>query len=168
MQLYLVQHGQAMKKDQDPTRPLTDEGRAAAQRAAALASRLGVQVTEIRHSNKLRALQTAEELSLALSAPTQQVSGLGPNDDINPLAREVASTDENLMIVGHLPFLSRLAAFLLCRNESLPAVEFENAGIVRIDRREGGRWSLRWAIPPAISVCSDDTFPSHIKESGIL
>jgi phosphohistidine phosphatase len=152
MQLYLVQHGQAMKKDQDPTRPLTDEGRAAVQRAAKLASRLGVQVTEIRHSDKRRALQTAEELSSVLSAPRRQVSGLGPNDDINPLAREVASTNENLMIVGHLPFLGRLAAFLLCRDESLPAVEFQNAGIVRLDRREEGRWSLRWAIPPSTAM----------------
>ncbi len=152
MQLYLVQHGQAMKKDQDPTRPLTDEGRAAAQRVAGLASRLGVQVTEIRHSDKLRAVQTAEELAMALSAPRRKISGLGPNDDINPLAREVASTDENLMIVGHLPFLGRLAAFLLCGDESLPAVEFENAGIVRLDRREEGRWSLRWAIPPSTAM----------------
>ncbi len=149
MQLYLVQHGQAMKKDQDPTRPLTDEGRAAAQRAAELASRLGVQVTEIRHSDKLRAVQTAEELALELSVPRREVSGLGPNDDIHPLARDVALTGDNLMIVGHLPFLGRLAAFLLCSDENLPAVEFENAGIVRLDRREGGRWSLRWAIPPA-------------------
>ncbi len=120
-----------------------------AQRAAELASRLGVQVTEIRHSDKLRAVQTAEELALELSVPRREVSGLGSNDDIHPLARDVALTDDNLMIVGHLPFLGRLAVFLLCSDESLPAVEFENAGIVRLDRREGGRWSLRWAIPPA-------------------
>jgi hypothetical protein len=43
-----------------------------------------------------------------------------------------------------------LAAALLCQDESMPVVAFQQAGIVRLDRGEGGRWSLNWALPPDI------------------
>ncbi|MFQ5789328.1 MAG: phosphohistidine phosphatase SixA [Acidobacteriota bacterium] len=150
MELYLVQHGEAMTKDQNPERPLTEQGMATARRVAALASRLGVQVAEIRHSEKLRAVQTAQVFEQALGAPCKQAPGLTPNDDINPVRREVASRPGNLMLVGHLPFLSRLAGALLAQDESLPVVGFQMAGLVRVDRREDGRWSLRWLLPPEV------------------
>jgi phosphohistidine phosphatase len=150
MQLYLVQHGQATSKEVDPKRPINEEGRAAIQRSAELASRLGVEVSEIRHSDKLRAVQTAEVLGRALQAPCKQTAGLGPNDDVSSLAQELSASTDDLMIVGHLPFLGRLASQLLCQVDSAPTVEFQNAGIVRLDRREDGSWSLRWAIPPSV------------------
>jgi phosphohistidine phosphatase len=115
---------------------------------AELAARLNIEVADIRHSGKLRADQTAEALEQVLGVKRRQVPGLGPNDDINPVAREVSSLEESIVIVGHLPFLGRLAAFLLCQDESLPVVAFKNAGIVRLDRNEDGRWSLVWNIPP--------------------
>jgi phosphohistidine phosphatase len=107
-------------------------------------------VAEIRHSEKLRAIQTAEELARALGAPARVVSGLGPNDDISPLRREVSWSEKNLMIVGHMPFLGRIAASLLCQDESLSVVAFRKGGIVRLDRLEGRRWTLSWAIPPEV------------------
>jgi phosphohistidine phosphatase len=150
MQLYLVQHGPALSEDQDPTRPLSKVGLHLAKRSAAHAARLGVRVSEIRHSDKLRAAQTAREFEAALAAPRRETEGLHPNDDVSRLRRDVQSLDDNLLIVGHLPFLVRLAAALLCQDESMPVVAFQQAGIVRLDRDEGGRWSLMWAIPPDI------------------
>jgi len=150
MQLYLVQHGPALTKEEDPNRPLSEAGQKLAKRSAAHAARLGVRVSEIRHSDKLRAAQTAEAFEAALGAARRQAEGLAPNDDVSGIRREVQSREENLMIVGHLPFLGRMAAALLCQDESMPVVAFEQAGVVRLDRDEGGRWSLRWAIPPDI------------------
>jgi phosphohistidine phosphatase len=150
MQLYLVQHGQSLSEDEDPTRPLSKVGLHLAKRSAAHAARLGVRVGEIRHSDKLRAAQTAREFEAALGAQRRETEGLHPNDDVSRLRRDVQSLADNLMIVGHLPFLSRLAAALLCQDESMPVVAFQQAGIVRLDRDEGGRWSLMWAIPPDI------------------
>jgi phosphohistidine phosphatase len=147
MQLYLVQHGVALSEEQDRTRPLSEEGRAAARRSAEAASRLGVQVTEIRHSSKLRAAQTAEEFERALGVPRREVAGLAPKDDIEPVARELVSAKDDFMIVGHQPFLGHLAAFLLCGDAHLPVVGFANAGLVRLDRSEVGRWTLRWNLP---------------------
>jgi phosphohistidine phosphatase len=150
MQLYLVQHGPALPKEESPSRPLSEEGHRLAKQSAAHAARLHVEVGEIRHSNELRAVQTAEEFEASLGAPRRAAEGLAPNDDVSGLRREVQSRADSLMVVGHLPFLSRLAAALLCQDESMPVVAFEQAGIVRLDRGEGGRWSLRWALPPDI------------------
>jgi phosphohistidine phosphatase len=150
MELYLVQHGAAETKEEDPNRPLNETGRALSKRAAAHAARLGVRVAEIRHSTNLRAMQTAEELESALGAPRREVEGLDPDDDVSPLRREVQSRTENLLVVGHLPFLARLAAALLCQNESMPVVGFRQAGLVKLERAQGGTWSLTWALPPDI------------------
>jgi len=150
MQLFLVQHGEAMTKDQDPNRPLTVEGRASVRRTAELASRLAIDVAEIRHSDKLRAIQTARELERTLGAPTKQVSGLDPNDDISGLRRELSWSKNNLLIVGHMPFLGRLAASLLCQDESSPVIHFQMAGIVKLDRLDGSRWILHWILPPEV------------------
>ena len=45
MELYLIQHGQAMTKEQNPDRPLSEEGRAAVRRTAETAVKLGIEVT---------------------------------------------------------------------------------------------------------------------------
>jgi len=148
MQLYLVQHGDAQPEEVDPDRPLTPKGRADVARVAALAAKLGVRVAEILHSDKRRAVETAEEFSRALGAPRRQLADMGPNDDINPMRREASSRAESYMLIGHLPFLSRLAGNLTCLDESLQIVAFQLGGLVRLDRHADGRFSVVWAIPP--------------------
>jgi phosphohistidine phosphatase SixA len=59
MDLYLMQHGQAMTEAEDPERPLTEAGRAAVQRVAARARTAGVRIGHCVHSGKLPAEQTA-------------------------------------------------------------------------------------------------------------
>mgnify|MGYP001139025655 CR=1 FL=1 len=56
---YLIQHGTAASKDEDPERPLTLRGRRDVERVAdRVASVMGT--ARVVHSGKLRALQTAE------------------------------------------------------------------------------------------------------------
>ena len=69
MALYLVQHGQCHAKDSDPSKGLTEEGRAAATRIAGVAKGYGVPVSCILHSGKKRARQTAEIFEAALAPP---------------------------------------------------------------------------------------------------
>src|SRR3990172_9952216 len=120
MELYLVRRGEA-----EPNVPeggggpaLTEGGLAQARRCADFAARLGVRVAEIRHSDRLRPIQTAPEFQRALGAPRRQLPGLGPDDDINPLRREAAGLQQNVMVVGHLPYLKRIAGALLAQDES--------------------------------------------------
>ncbi|MGD9062023.1 MAG: histidine phosphatase family protein, partial [Desulfobacterales bacterium] len=70
MALYLVQHGKSLPKDQDPDQGLSEEGKAETEMIAKTAKEKGVTVSQIRHSVKTRARQTAEILAQAL-APNQ-------------------------------------------------------------------------------------------------
>ena len=156
MHLYLVQHGAAKAESEDPQRGLTDEGRRTVERMAEFCSSLGLQVDRIEHSEKLRARQTAEIFAARLrsSEGTKQVSGIAPNDDVEPLRARLEKEPKNLMMVGHLPYLSRLVARLLGLAADQTVVQFHMGGVVRMDREETGRWVVRWVLTPEL-------LPSH-------
>ena len=67
MRLYLVQHGEAVVKDGDPARPLTDRGRRDAGKTAEFLRIAGITVDIIWHSAKQRARETAEIFAEILS-----------------------------------------------------------------------------------------------------
>lgn len=152
MELLLVQHGEARPKEEDPARPLSDRGRRLVEQMAVFAARHGVKVDEIRHSGKLRARQTAAVLAEALEPPKglREAPGLNPEDDVNDAAESLAHEHGRIMLVGHLPFLGRLAGLLLAGDPDAPVVQFRNAGIVHLVRDEDPEapWSLRWAVTP--------------------
>jgi phosphohistidine phosphatase len=143
MRLYLVQHGEAKSKDADPDRHLTDRGSRDVEKVAAFLEPLKLGVSAVRHSGKTRAAETAEILAGALAAEEGVVerAGLAPNDPVEPLGNELAEVSEDLMIVGHLPFMDRLASLLVAGSESVGAIAFRNAGVVCLERAEdpGGR-----------------------------
>lgn len=154
MLLYLVQHAKAAPKEIDPQRPLTEEGRQGIQKVAAFIKPLNLCVDYLWHSGKLRAVQTAEilaEVVKANSAPTAR-DGLGPNDDVTVLKNELATAQHDIMIVGHLPFLSKLASLLLTGSQSANTVAFKNSGIVCLTRTEENQWQLDWLVTPEVLV----------------
>lgn len=152
MMLLLVQHGEAKPKAEDPQRPLTDDGANAAERVAARLGAAAIEVSEIRHSGKRRAEQTAIIFARQLAPPqgVAAASGLDPKDDIGPLADELRHHGGALMIVGHLPFLSRLAGFLLTGDAEREVVRFRNAGVVCLAEDEGV-WRVEWSLDPALA-----------------
>jgi phosphohistidine phosphatase len=152
MEVYLVQHAQAIAKQEDARRPLTEQGRRSAAAVAAACGRLGFTVHQIRHSGKTRAQQTAAILAETLSPPggVVQASGLGPRDNVEPVAHGLEASENPVLLVGHLPFMERLAAYLLTGDPGRTVVEFTNAGIVCLSR-EGGRWKVRWILTPQMA-----------------
>jgi phosphohistidine phosphatase len=74
MELYLMQHGEARAKEEDPDRPLTDAGQATVERVAQRAAGLGLRVDAIYHSGILRARQTAEIVNRPRSWPSAWVA----------------------------------------------------------------------------------------------
>ena len=152
MKLYLVQHAKAASEQQDPQRSLTAEGKEDMQKVAAFIKPLNLDLYAIWHSGKKRAVQTAEVLAGAVSVRggIMQRDRLGPNDDVSALRDELAAMDEDVMIVGHLPFLSRLASLLLTGLESGDTVTFRNAGIVCLERGEDKLWHICWVVTPEI------------------
>jgi phosphohistidine phosphatase len=149
MRLYLVQHGKAKSKEEDPDRPLAQEGQEETQLMAEMASRLDVGIREIRHSGKTRAEQTATIFGRALSLMGQvkAVSGLGATGDVQPVAEEMAAQDEPVMLVGHKPFMPRLAGWLVNGDIEGSPVDFRNSGIVCLERTNGD-WQVRWHLSP--------------------
>ncbi len=152
MKVYLVQHAEAMSKEQDADRSLTEKGRQDIQAVAELAARLGIRVYQIRHSGKTRARQTAEILGAALSPAGGIVaaSGLGPEDDVEPVANELAAVQQPVMLVGHLPFMEHLSAQMLVGHPDRAVVRFTKAGIVNLTR-EDGDWQVTWIVTPEIA-----------------
>lgn len=152
MPVYLVQHGRSLTKEQDPDRPLTGEGRAIVARMARIASEHQVRVALIRHSGKTRARQTAEILAdaLAPAGGLQPWEGMGPTDDVTALAGALDPA-EDILWVGHLPFLERLVSRLITGDDRRPVVKFQNGGIVCLDRDpEQASWRILWTLMPEL------------------
>lgn len=150
MRLYLVQHGEALSKDVDPERALSDAGRADAERLASFLAPRRLTISRVLQSGKLRAQQTATILAqtLAPDIALEQANGLNPLDDPESLLRSIASWQEDVLIVGHLPFLAKLVGQMLTgTDESL--VTFEPGTIVCLERSED-RWSVTWVVPPSL------------------
>lgn len=152
MRLYLVQHGAAKTEPEDPQRPLTVGGRRTVERIAECLASASVSPDRIEHSEKLRARQTAEILAARLRPleGTTQASGMAPNDDVGPILSRLEKESKNLMLVGHLPHLSRLVAQLLGLLPDRAIVQFQMGGVVCLDRGDKGQWVLRWALVPEL------------------
>ena len=154
MQIYLVQHGEAKPEEIDPERRLTQNGTRAVQKVADfLRASGGVEVDTIWHSGKPRAQQTAELLGPATHAgqgAVMQHDGLAPKDAVEPIQRELEQESSNVMIVGHLPFLGRLAALLLTGNADNDVVAFQFGCVVCLKRGDSGTWKLEWMMVPEL------------------
>jgi phosphohistidine phosphatase len=156
MDLYLMQHGQATTDAENPERPLTAAGRAAVQRVAARARAAGVSVALSVHSGKLRAEQTAQLLvgEIGASASVEARAGLAPNDPVAPTAQWLRglTEDQALALVGHLPFLDRLASVLVAGDEDAQVVHFRMGGLVKLEpKQDRDGFAVVWAIPPDLA-----------------
>jgi phosphohistidine phosphatase len=153
MKVYLVRHAEAVSKDMALDRPLSDEGREQAAAVAAITKQMRVEVTRIQHSGKIRARQTAEILARALAPAkgVEAVSGMAPTDDVKPMAEKLDDTVEPLMLVGHLPFMERLAGHMLTGDADQVVVSFTTAAIVCLEKADQ-RWQLIWTLTPEIAL----------------
>lgn len=152
MFLYLVQHGEAKSEEGDPARGLTEKGIQDARNVSNYAKKLGVKASRIYHSGKARAVQTAQILADRLK-PEEGLSGtdgLAPMDDPSIWAKRIAGMSEDIMLVGHLPYLAKLSGLLLCGDKEKMLMDFKMGGIVCLKRFDDGRWAVGWMIKPEI------------------
>lgn len=158
MLLYLVQHAEARREEEDPARPLSEKGDRDIRKVALHLSRLNFKITRILHSKKLRAKQTADILSeyVRPSGVTAESDGLAPLDDPSAWADRLkyltASVTENIALVGHLPHLGKLASVLLCGEPERNIVSFRMGCVACLERDEKGDWSLQWMITPDVLI----------------
>jgi len=151
MNLYLVQHGEALSSEDDPARPLSAKGAEHVHRIGEFLQRsAGLSVPEVLHSGKARAEQTADILAHHLNSICSAGPDLNPNDDPGLWSAHLAAREKDVMLVGHLPHVQRLAGLLLCGDASSLPVGFTNAGVVCLVRDKDGRWQLNWAMRPEL------------------
>lgn len=156
MALFLVQHGLSAPKDIDPEKGLSDLGREETERIAQVAKGYAIPVQNIVHSGKKRAQQTAGIFheTLALKTPMKKISCINPMDDVQRFAATLKAKD-NLMVVGHMPFMERLVSFLTTGAENCRVLKFQNSGIVcldmELDEENVPDWFIKWTLNPDIS-----------------
>jgi phosphohistidine phosphatase len=149
VRVYLVQHGEAKSDEEDPDRPLTDDGASEVRRVVGVAAGAGsVMVERIVHSAKTRARQTAAAWGEALGVPIEESDGLAPRDDPAIWAARVTAGTRDMMLVGHLPHLARLAGILLAGDPDRPVIAFRPGGLVGLEKGPAG-WSVWLVLPPA-------------------
>ena len=148
MKLYLVQHGEAKSEKEDPDRSLTDRGTAEIRAVAEAAKRAGLKPAQMFHSGKRRAQQTAEILADALRCPLEAAAGLKPNDDVQPWIDRITTNHNNMMLVGHLPFLQKVTMRLISGGEEIPVVAFRYGAIICLGPTPGRFWVIHWILHP--------------------
>jgi len=153
LDVYLIQHAESKSKDEDPARPLTERGRKSIENVGAHLARLGISFDHVFHSGKLRAQQTAEMLggSLGIGDRVEVHRGLDPMDPVEPIMRWLSEQAErgvkSVAVVGHLPFLDKLASALVAGNESAGVIAFQYAGVVRlVPKGQGEGYRVRWVL----------------------
>ena len=152
MLLYLVQHGESKKEEEDTARGLTDKGIQDIRTIGGFAQKLTIAVGQIYHSGKTRAEQTAHAVAgfVTTEKGVTSADGLAPMDDPGIWVERLQKMNDDIMLVGHLPHLSKLAAALLCGDPGRGIVNFRNSGIVTLSKNEEGRWVVEWIIVPSI------------------
>lgn len=153
MRLYLVQHAEACREEEDPKRPLTSKGRQDIEKVSGYVTRY-IQVKTIFHSGKTRARQTAEILSKYIN-PTdgiKEIDGLEPSAEPSVWASRIKDIKDDIMIVGHLPHLCKLSALILCGDDKKKLIDFQMGGVVCLEKDQEGVWSIKWIVMPQVLV----------------
>jgi phosphohistidine phosphatase len=112
VQLVIVRHAEAASGEPDELRPLTPAGREAAR---ALGQRLadeGLQPDAVLTSPLLRARETAAELARPAGLEPEPDERLAPGATAEAVRAAAEERGETVIVVGHQPDCSRIAAAL--------------------------------------------------------
>jgi len=157
MKLYCIRHGHAENVAlDDHGRKLTEEGRVEMERMARYLNKCKIQVSQIIHSGKLRAKESAEIIAkyLAPEQITESSSLLGTDKSVIPLMEMLHSWQDDTMLVGHLPFLSQLISALLLSDENYDAWRFVPATVICVERYKDSQWMMNWMLCPEVVIDS--------------
>ena len=154
MEIYLMKHGPALPKEQDPDEGLSPAGEARIHASGKALKKMGVTFDVILSSPKKRSRQTAAIVAEEVGFPpekimdTEKAKAMTPPEETVKALTEHAG-DKRILIAGHLPSVAEVASFLLTEG-SKALVEFEMGGCCRIDVEDLPTHSghLRWYITP--------------------
>ncbi len=150
--LYCVRHGEACSAELDPRCPLTARGQRDISFLAHYLAQCGVKIPSIFHSGKPRAQQTATILAdtLHIDRIAESPSLLNCEADIEDLLTCLSAWNEDIMIVGHLPFIPRLVNALVLGLECAdhpPIIDYPPGTVVCLEQHNR-RWIIHWVLSP--------------------
>jgi phosphohistidine phosphatase len=154
MEIYLVRHGAAYAKEEDPERHLNNDGVNQCHLTGRALMRLNIQFDLIVSSPKVRARQTAEIIAKEAGysrdkikiTETLEPTAL-PKDTISYLNDFTGI--KRLMLAGHLPLLGHLASELLINNSEI-SFYFEPCAVCQINTGQphAHTGDFRWFLTP--------------------
>jgi phosphohistidine phosphatase len=159
MDVYLIRHAEAVERDPDggmadEDRPLTDVGRAQAERIARNLPARGARIERLFVSPTVRTRQTAEPLVAAWGLSRDAVvdcAELAPEGRIRKLARQLAELPAAAIgLVGHRPDLNQFAAWLIGSKKARIALDKAGLALIRVENGEEldrGAGKLIWLLP---------------------
>lgn len=149
----LVRHGKAGRADEDCNRRLTEDGKAQARWVGRRLGRLDSPIKLICTSPHLRARETSELISADLgNVKVDVVSELAPGADVDRLLGLIEGRKEQnpLCLVGHMPDLGELAAFLSWGQRGR-VMDIPTGGIIFAEvagDRAKGENKVKWVASP--------------------
>lgn len=134
MKLCLIRHGNAKDHNVDALRQLSDQGKREAKNAGDYCRSVSFKPQKIFHSELVRAKETA---SLVLGQLGTQLSlvedkDLLPNSPISTWYNNLLYMEEDIMLVGHMPYMGIFAEELLDQ-----PVGFPTGGVMIFEVIEG-------------------------------
>ena len=151
MKLFLIRHGKAEDGYPDETRRLTQEGTEIISNFFAwIMKHVPFDGKTIYHSGLIRAEQTADILSRSMPKPPplEMINDLEPMADPQKWLPRLSMNQDDLVLVGHNPHLTRLISLLIQGEDHLPIVNMKKGMIVCLQRDEYSHWTLQWALSP--------------------
>ena len=142
MNLYLLRHGIAVDPSspefpKDADRPLTPKGRRRLLQIARAMKSMSISFDTILSSPYVRAADTAQIIAKALKRQKRlQLTGdLTPGGDPQALVRslnELRPQPENVLLVGHEPYLSKFIALLTAGNTAME-IDLKKGGLCKLE-----------------------------------
>ena len=146
MKVILVRHGEA-ELGPDGEKHLSERGKEQVHSLAKKLSKLNLTVDEVYQSGKPRALETSQILVEHLF-PGHQIfksDDLQPHSDPSIWGALLNSHEKNIMLVGHLPYMSELAEYLLGPDKYM---EFNTSEAICLEKDGPSMWNLIWQKGP--------------------
>ena len=145
-----MRHGEALSPQKDPERGLTDKGKLNVELVAQHLQSQGVLFSQILHSKKKRARETAEIMGkiIAPHVLLTQHDKITPNDDPHNIFSEINTWEEDTLITSHLPFIPDLMTLLTEKDAYMTAITFETATVICLEKENSYKWKFLWSTAP--------------------
>ena len=147
MKLYIVRHGDYLTTDKDPKKRLSHKGIDESKKIAEFLSKQEILPVAIWHSDKSRAVQTAEFISKIIGVDNLIArQDLAPAEPVNKFPQEILKCNGDLMIVGHIPFIQKLSSLLLTNSVNADIIRFYKSGVACLEHDK--YWKILWIASP--------------------